>query len=79
MTKQKEIKLTPRQLNELDHDTIDLLGKHGTFSGSDLEKGDDGDYFIELMASSLDDEYLEVVATVYVRGQRLKELQEGGD
>lgn len=77
MAKQKEIKLTPRQLNELYHDTIDLLGKHGAFSGSDLEIGDDGDHSIELTACSLDDEDLEVVAIVYVRGQRLKDIQEG--
>jgi len=80
MAKQAEVtKLTPRQLDDLYHETINLLGKHGAFSGSDLKEGDNGDHSIELTAYSFDDEELEVVAIVYVRGQRLKEIQEGGD
>lgn len=77
MLKQKEvIDLTPVQLNELYHDAVDLLGRHGSFSGSKLEE-DNGDQSIELTACSLDDDDLEIVATVYIRGERLKEIQEG--
>lgn len=78
-TKEK-IELTPVQLNKLFHDTIDLfLRRHGSFSGSKLEEGDEGDLSIELTACSPDDDDLEIVATVYVRGKRLKEIQEGGE
>lgn len=82
MTKQKEtIKLTPVQLDRLFHDTIDLLNRHGSFSGSELSSGygDESIKSIELTAYLPDDGELEVVASVYVRGKRLKEIQEGGE
>lgn len=78
-TKQEEkIELTPVQLDRLFHDVVDLINRHGCFSGSTFHEADD-DKAIELTANSLDDEDLEIVATVYVRGKRLKEIREGGE
>jgi len=77
MTQQKEtIDLTSIQLNSLFHETIDLISRHGCFTGSKLYE-DKGDQAIELTAVSYDDQELEVVAMVYIRGKRLKEIQEG--
>lgn len=80
MTKQKEqIELTPLQLDQLYHDALDLIGKHGSFTGSKFHEAEEGDQAIELTAYSPDDEDFEVVALVYIRGERLKEIQEGGE
>lgn len=82
MTKQKEtIKLTPVQLDGLFHDAVDLISRHGSFSGSELSSGygDESIKSIELTACARDDNDLEIVATVYVRGKRLREMQEGGE
>ena len=80
MTQQKEtIDLTPTQLNSLFHDVVDLISRHGCLTGSVLHE-ENGDQAIELAAVPFDDDQeLEVVATVYIRGSRLKELQEGGE
>jgi hypothetical protein len=80
MTQQEEtISITSIQLDSLLRDTIDLISRHGCFTGSKLHE-DKRDQAIELTASSYDDDQqLEVVATVYIRGERLKKIKEKSD
>lgn len=74
----KPIELTPTKLDGLLYNTINLISRHGCFTGSKLCE-DNGVQTIELTAVSYDDDQdLEVIAMVYIRGERLKALLEGG-
>jgi len=77
-TAQEEtLKLTSIQMYRLFQEVVDLISRHGCLTGSTLHK-ENGEQAIELTAVSFDDDQeLEVVATVFIRGCRLKELQEG--
>lgn len=78
-TQGKKIEPTPVELDRLFHEVVDLISRHGCLTGSALHE-ENGDQAIELTAVSFDDDQeLEVVATVYIRGSRLEELQEGGE
>ena len=74
---EEKTKVAPVLLDRLFHEVVDLISRHGCLTGSTLHK-ENGEQAIELTAVSFDDDQeLEVVATVYIRGSRLKELQEG--
>lgn len=74
---EKKTVIAPVKLDQLFHEVVDRIGRYGCFTGS-IPHEENGEQAIELTAVSLeDDQELEVVATVYIRGNRLKELQEG--
>lgn len=76
MIEMESIELTAVQGDELFHDIVDLISRHGCISPSKLYKEEDG-WAAELTASSARYPDIEIVAQIYVSGKRLKEIQEG--